>query len=159
VHGDARRAQLGLHSEREGGSTAGANKTPAPTRPYDARLDGYQRTWGRDPSSPSSNGYAGPVSLNPGERAPEVALAKQSQPDTTLDVVRSKSQKLVEHDGSGVDRMLSNSQMRDIKETNRTPHRERVVPTHPGTTGARRGPTVPAVTGNSAGAPVRKPGA
>jgi hypothetical protein len=139
----------------EAGKPPGA--TPAPQREYDPRTGGYERTWGREPAQPGSNGYAGASSLSPGQRAPEVALAADPQPNTTRELVISKSQKLIEHEGSGADRMLTNSQTRDIKESVGSPSKERVVPTHSGTRGAAPGPKVTAACGWNDAQPVRQP--
>jgi hypothetical protein len=147
------RKDFGLAGEK--GRPAGA--TPAPEKPYDPRTGGYERTWGRSPGQPGSNGYAGASSLSPGQRAPEVELAKDPQPNTTRELVISKSQKDIEHEGSGTDRMLTNSQTRDIKSSVGSPHKERVVPTHSGTRGAAPGPKVTATCGFNDAQPVRQP--
>ena len=113
VHGAQRRTELGLNSANP---TAGPVKSPAPVKPYDPTA--RDRTFGRDSGNPGSNAWSGASSLSPGETTVDVAAAKQPQPDQTLDLIKSKSQAMIEHDGSGVDRMLTNSQMRDVSSEN-----------------------------------------
>jgi hypothetical protein len=148
------RKDFGLAGEK--GKPPGA--TPAPEKPYDPRTGGYERTWGRDPAQSGSNCFAGASSLPPGARQKEVALAQSPQPDSTREHVISKSQKLIEHEGSTVDNQMTNSQTRDIRENRGSQPRERVVPSHPHMSGARSGPKVPSATGYSESQPVRKPG-
>ena len=113
VHGVQRRGELGLNASNP---TAGPVKTPAPVKPFDPTA--RDRTFGRASGNPGSNAWSGASSLLPSETTVDVAAAKQPQPDQVLDLVKSKSQKLIEHDGSGIDRMLTNSQMRDVGKEN-----------------------------------------
>lgn len=122
VYGKQRRAEIGFNGDNP---TAGANTTPAPTKPAPTPDELRSTSWGRELYG--ANGYDGSSSLLPGESTKPFAGAAQPQPDTTLEVIKSKSQKLIEHDASGIDRMLTNSQMRDISHTSQ--HKEQPSPT------------------------------
>lgn len=119
------------------------NKTPAPLAPPSTTADQARSTsWGRSSGgagdNPGKQGYGGPSSLNPGERAAPATINANAKTDAVLDnLIRGGV-------GHGIDRG-DNWQTRDLTDPHDNPHK--AAPIHSAMTGAAPGPKVPAKTG------------
>jgi len=129
----------------------GENRTPAPINFPSTTADQARSTsWGRSGSkatdNPGANGYGGPSSLNPGERAAAATINAGASTDVVLEG-------LIRDGAHG----QPDWQTRDLTSAHDNPHGR--VPTHDAMKGPAPAGTVPARTGTPAFDPsgVRKP--
>jgi hypothetical protein len=136
----------------------GENRTPAPVAAPSTTADQARSTsWGRDSGgpggNPGKNGFGGPSSLNPGERAGAATINPQAPTDAVLDaVIRG---------GAHGAQVSDDWQTRDLSDPHDNKHGR--PPVHPAMASRAAdsgspGGTVPATTGAPVSAPVRQPG-
>lgn len=136
---------------------AGAeNKTPAPVRaptttPDMARSTSFGRSSGDNGDNSGKQGYGGPSSLNPGERAGPATVNPQAPTDRVLSA-------LIEGGTAALDKG-DDWQTRSLDDPHDNPHK--ASPAHPFMKPANQGGApsgkVPPKTGYVESAPVRKP--
>lgn len=129
---------------------AGAeNKTPAPVAAPTTTPDMARSTsWGRDSGGPGGNsgkqGYGGPSSLNPGERAGPATVNGNAKTDTVLDgLIRGGVRALDQGD---------NWQTRSLDDPHDNPHK--AAPVHPNMKPANSGGAPAGQVPSKLGAPV-----